>query len=248
MNETTKPSRRDFMATAAAGAGSLALSAASTAATPTDVSKETAMSTAPAFQTSDKLRPLAFDPAKLNGLSERLIRSHWENNYGGSVKALAVVKKHLSEALGDKDLPPYVYNDLKREHLLRTGSVVFHEHYFDNLGGSGKAGASERQSIAQAFGSFDAWETEFRKIGAGLGGGSGWVVLGFNQHTRQLENYWLADHAHGPAATTPLLVMDMYEHSYQMDFGAAAAKYIDAFFQNIQWDAVAARLASLPKS
>lgn len=206
------------------------------------------MSTAPAFQTSDKLKPLAFDPAKLNGLSERLLRSHWENNYGGSVKALAVVKKRLAEALGDKDLPPYVYNDLKREHLLRTGSVVFHEHYFDNLGGNGKAGASERQAISTAFGSFDAWETEFRKIGAGLGGGSGWVMLGFNQHTKVLENYWLADHAHGPAATTPILVMDMYEHSYQMDFGAAAAKYIDAFFQNIQWDAVASRLASLPKA
>ena len=206
------------------------------------------MSTAPAFQTSDKLKPLAFDPAKLNGLSERLVRSHWENNYGGSVKALAVVKKRLAEALGDKDLPPYVYNDLKREHLLRTGSVVFHEHYFDNLGGSGKADASERKTIGAAFGSFDAWETEFRKIGAGLGGGSGWVVLGFNQHTRLLENYWLADHAHGPAATTPILVMDMYEHSYQMDFGAAAAKYIDAFFQNIQWDVVAARMALLPKA
>ena len=247
MNDDTKPSRRDFMTNAAVGVGSLALSAAATAATSADPSKETAMSTAPAFQTSDKLKPLPFDPAKLNGLSERLIRSHWENNYGGSVKALAVVKKRLAEALGDKDLPAYVYNDLKREHLLRTGSVVFHEHYFDNLGGSGKAGASERQSIGQAFGSFDAWETEFRKIGAGLGGGSGWVMLGFNQHTRQLENYWLADNAHGPAATTPILVMDMYEHSYQMDFGAAAAKYIDAFFQNIQWDVVAARIASLPK-
>ena len=245
MNDDTKPSRRDFMATAAIGAGSLALSAAATAA---DAPKETAMSTAPAFQASDKLRPLAFDPAKLNNLSERLIRSHWENNYGGSVKALAVVKKRLGEALGDKDLPPYVYNDLKREHLLRTGSVVFHEHYFDNLGGSGKAGAPERQTIAQAFGSFDAWETEFRKIGAGLGGGSGWVMLGFNQHSRQLENYWMADHAHGPATTTPILVMDMYEHSYQMDFGAAAAKYIDAFFQNIQWDVVAARIVSLPKA
>lgn len=248
MNEETKPSRRDFMATAAVGAGSLALSAVASAAAPTDASKPTAMSTAPAFLTSDKLKPLAFDPGKLSGLSERLIRSHWENNYGGSVKALAVVKKRLAEALGDKELPPYVYNDLKREHLLRTGSVVFHEDYFDNLGGSGQPGASERQTLGAAFGSFDAWETEFRKIGAGLGGGSGWVMLGFNQHTRLLENYWLADHAHGPAATTPILVMDMYEHSYQMDFGAAAARYIDAFFQNIQWDVVAARLASLPKA
>lgn len=205
------------------------------------------MSTPPAFQSQDALRPLPFDPARLNGLSERLIRSHWENNYGGSVKALANVKARLAQAAADKDLPPYVYNDLKREHLIRTGSVVLHELYFENLGGSGQAGAAERQTIAQAFGSFDAWETEFRRIGAGLGGGSGWVVLGFNQHLRQLENYWMADHAHGPAATVPLIVMDMYEHSYQMDFGAAAAKYIDAFFQNLQWEAVGARLDVVAK-
>ena len=170
------------------------------------------MSTSPAFQSAAELKPLPFDPAKLNGLSERLMRSHWENNYGGSVKALAQVKARLAQAAGDKDLPPYVYNDLKREHLVRTGSVVLHELYFENLGGNGQAGNDEQQAIAQAFGSFDAWETEFRRIGAGLGGGSGWVVLGFNLHTRQLENYWMADHAHGPAATLPILVMDMYEH------------------------------------
>jgi Fe-Mn family superoxide dismutase len=195
------------------------------------------------FESATTLKPLAFDPAKLNGISERLIRSHWENNYGGSVKALATVNKHLSEALANKDTPPFIYNDLKREHLVRTGSVVFHELYFDNLGGNGEAGASERKMIADAFGSFDTWETEFRRIGAGLGGGSGWVVLGFNAHTRQLENYWMADHAHGPAATLPILVMDMYEHAYQMDYGAAAAKYVDAFFANIQWEVVAERLA-----
>jgi len=206
------------------------------------------MNAPPAFQSPAEPKPLPFDPSKLNGLSERLIRSHWENNYGGSVKALAQVKARLAQAAGDKDLPPYVYNDLKREHLVRTGSVVLHELYFENLGGNSQAGNTERQAIAKAFGSFEAWETEFRRIGAGLGGGSGWVVLGFNLHTRQLENYWMADHAHGPAATLPVLVMDMYEHSYQMDFGAAAAKYIDAFFQNIQWEAVGARLAAARKT
>ena len=66
----------------------------------------------PAFATRTDLRPLGFDPARLNGLSEKLIRSHWENNYGGSVKALAVVRKQLAEALASKDTPPYVYNDL----------------------------------------------------------------------------------------------------------------------------------------
>lgn len=196
----------------------------------------------PAFAIQPELKPLPFDAARLNGLSERLVRSHWENNYGGSVKALAAVKSRLAQAAGDKDLPPYVYNDLKREHLVRTGSVVLHELYFDNLGGDGAAPRAARDAIASAFGSFDAWESEFRRIGAGLGGGSGWVVLGFNRHLGQLENYWMADHAHAPAATDPVLVMDMYEHSYQMDFGAAAAKYVDAFFANIQWDTVAARL------
>ena len=196
----------------------------------------------PAFAAETALKPLGFDASKLNGLSERLIRSHWENNYGGSVKALAVVKRQLADALVNKDIPPYVYNDLKREHLMRTGSVVLHELYFDNLGGDGKPDAAARGALSEAFGAFDTWETEFRRMGLGLGGGSGWVVLGYNLHTDQIENYWLWDHLHGPQATMPLLVMDMYEHSYQMDFGAATAKYVDAFFQNIRWDSVLDRL------
>ncbi|MGI9205373.1 MAG: Fe-Mn family superoxide dismutase, partial [Woeseiaceae bacterium] len=76
-------------------------------------------------------------------------------------------------------------------------------------------------------------------------GGSGWVVLGYNRHFKSLENYWMADHMHSPAETVPLLVMDMYEHSYQMDFGAATARYIDAFFANINWDTAMARIAAI---
>ena len=238
MTEPIDLHRRTLLSTATAAATLAAFGVA--AAQP--LQEKPTMPILTAFESQTTLKPLSFDPAKLTDLSERLIRSHWENNYGGSVKALAVVKKQLAEALENKDTPPFIYNDLKREHLLRTGSVVFHEDYFDNLGGNGQAGANERKAIADAFGSFDIWETEFRRIGTGLGGGSGWVVLGFNTHTRQFENYWLADHAHGPAATLPLLVMDMYEHSYQMDYGAAAAKYIDAFFRNIQWEAVARRV------
>lgn len=200
------------------------------------------MTTSPAFQSQDALKPLPFDPSKLTGLSERMIRSHWENNYGGSVKALAAVKARLVQAAGDKDLPPYIYNDLKREHLIRTGSVVLHELYFENLGAVARPQLpSERRSLKPSAASKTGRGNSAASVPASVG--SGWVVLGFNLHTRQLENYWMADHAHGPAATVPILVMDMYEHSYQMDYGAAAAKYIDAFFQNIQWESVSARLA-----
>jgi len=204
----------------------------------------TAQQAPAAFAGQHTLQPLPYVAGALKGLSERLMQSHWENNYGGSVKALNVVKQRLAEALEVKDFPAFVYNDMKREHLIRTGSVVMHELYFDNLGGNGTAGADMRQTLAAAFGSYDAWETEFRRIGAGLGGGSGWVMLASNRHTGLLENYWLADHAHSAPHSVPLLVMDMYEHSYQMDYGAAAARYIDAFFANINWEVVSKRLSS----
>lgn len=195
-----------------------------------------------AFAANHELKPLPFDPAKLNGLSEKLIRSHWENNYGGSVKALNAVKQKLAAFLEDAGLPPYVYNDLKREHLMRTGSVVLHELYFGNLGSTGQPDAALRAALSAAFGTLDSWEKEFRRMGAGLGGGSGWVTLGLNLHSGLLENYWQWDHLHAPSATLPILVMDMYEHSYQMDYGAAAPAYVDAFFRNVRWETVSARL------
>ena len=188
--------------------------------------------------------PLPFDTKSLRGISEKLIQSHWENNYVGASKALNTIRARLMQAAADSNTPPYVYTGFKREQSIRTGSVVLHELYFANLGGNGNAPADLRKRISDSFGTYDNWESEFRKIGQGLGGGSGWVVLGFNEHLKLLENYWLADHATNPAFTRPVLVMDMYEHAYQMDYGAAAAKYIDAFFANIQWDTVAKRLTT----
>lgn len=105
---------------------------------------------------------------------------------------------------------------------------MLHELYFENLGGNGRADDAARAWLGTAFGQFDRWEAEFRRITNGLGGGSGWVILGYNRQFGTAENYWMADHMHSPAMTVPLLVMDMYEHSYQMDFGAAAAQYVDA--------------------
>src|SRR5688572_16432999 len=130
-------SRRQLISTLATGSGSLALAGF---LDPDGASGQTIGPVAKAFQGQHTPKPLSFDPAKLKGLSEKLIRSHWENNYGGAVKALNAVERRLDAMLREKDLPAYVYGDLKREELHRTGSVVLHEHYFANLGGDNKPG------------------------------------------------------------------------------------------------------------
>ena len=158
------------------------------------------------------IAPLPFDPTKLRGLSERLIVSHHDNNYAGAVKNLNKVEEELERVT--RDTPPFLVSGLKERELTFTNSMILHEHYFATLGGDGRA------------------------TGAALAGGSGWVILELNFHTGTLRSYWSGGHTQAPAFGQPLLVMDMYEHAYQMDYGAAAAKYIDAFFQNIRWEEV----------
>lgn len=198
----------------------------------------------PAFAGLHQPKPLPFDPTKLSGISEKLIRSHHENNYTGAVKALNLVEQHLAAMLKDKDIPAYLYGDLKREELMRTGSVVLHEKYFANLGGNGKADGNARKLIERSWGSYETWEAEFKRTGNALSGGSGWVILANNQHTGELHNYWAADHSTNAPFSVPLLVLDMYEHAYHIDYGAAAAKYIDAFMLNVNWDEVNRRVES----
>jgi Fe-Mn family superoxide dismutase len=194
--------------------------------------------TARAFRGQHQPKQLPFDPTKLKGISEKLIKSHWENNYGGAVKALNAVEQRLGAMLQDKDLPPYVYGDLKREELVRTGSIVLHEHYFANLGGDGKASGKIQDLLKQWFGSYEQWEAEFKRTANALGGGSGWTILAYNAHTGEVHNYWAWDHTHNAPTGIPLLVLDMYEHAYHMDYGAAAARYVDAFMQNVNWEEV----------
>ncbi|MCZ4341308.1 Fe-Mn family superoxide dismutase [Sphingomonadaceae bacterium G21617-S1] len=199
--------------------------------------------TVPAFAGNHQIKPLKFDPARLEGLSERLITSHHENNYAGSVKTLNALRPRLAAALADTEAPPATYGGLKREELHRTGSVVLHEIYFDGLGGDGQAAGSVRDAIDAAFGSFATWEAEFRRTGMSLAGGSGWTILAYNVHTRSLNNHWAWDHMHGAAAGIPLLALDMYEHSFHMDYGTQAARYIDAWFKNLDWEATDRRYA-----
>ena len=148
----------------------------------------------------------------------------------------------------DKDVPPFIYGPIKREELHRTGSVILHEHYFANLGGDGKPGGGILEGLKQAYGSAEQWEAEFRRTAASLAGGSGWAMLAYNMHTGELHNYWAWDHMHNAPASVPLLVLDMYEHAFHMDYGAAAARYIDAFMVNVQWEEVNRRYGAAQKA
>lgn len=207
-----------------------------------------AMTGSRAFRGEHQAKPLKFDPGKLKRLSERLIRSHWENSYGGAIEALNAIERRLAAMLPEEDLPPYVYGDLKREELVRTGSVIVHEHYFDNLGGDGRANGPVLKLLTEWFGGYEAWFAEFTKMTNGLAGGSGWVILAYNLHTEEVHNYWAWDHLHNVPMRRPLLVLDMYEHSYHLDYGAAAAKYVDAFMQNVDWEEVNRRWQATAKT
>src|SRR5215470_10405955 len=183
------------------------------------------------------IKPLSCEPKKLKGLSEKLIVSHWENNYGGAVKRLNAITAHLA-TLDIATAPAFLINGLKREELIAMNSMILHELYFDGLGAEGEPDRPMREAIGRDFGSFDRWRTEFVAMGKALGGGSGWVLLTYSHRDRKLVNQWAADHTHTVAGASPILALDMYEHSYHLDYGAAAAKYVDAFMENIRWENV----------
>ena len=192
-----------------------------------------------------ELKPLSCNPSGLNGLSEKLIVSHWENNYGGAVKRLNAIEQKLAE-LQWASAPVFEINGLKREELIASGSMILHEVYFDSLGGAGGDPASKlKAAIERDFGSLDAWRAEFTAMGKAQGGGSGWTLLVWSPRRARLVNAWAADHAHNLAGATSLIALDMYEHSYHMDFGAKAAAYVDAFMQNLSWTAAEAAFTKL---
>jgi len=185
-----------------------------------------------------QLRPLTIAPAKLDGLSQRLIASHHENNYAGAVKRLNAIRAQLAQ-IDWATAPVFVVNGLKREELIAANSAWLHELYFDNLGGDGQlADGGLSIALERDFGSVARWHDEFTAMAKALGGGSGWVLLSWSPREGRLVNHWAADHAHMLAGASPILALDMYEHAYHMDFGARAAAYVDAFVKNIRWDGV----------
>jgi len=180
--------------------------------------------------------PLPFAAGSLNGLSERMISSHHENNYGGAVRNLNRAEQELSRITAET--PPFVVAALRDRELTFRNSKTLHEAYFANLGGDGRRLGAIETALGQAYGATARWEEHIRATSMGLGGGSGWAILGFELDTGALRTFSSGNHKEILATSVPLLVLDMYEHSYQMDFGAGVARYIDAFFANVQWDEV----------
>ena len=194
------------------------------------------------------VRPLLLKPQWMNGLSERLLVSHYENNYGGALRRLNAIRARLA-ALDWARSPVFEINSLKREELIVAGSVILHEIYFESLGGHGdnpptgfeEPPAGLARALERDFGSVMAWRAEFTAMAKALAGGSGWVILAWSERLGCLVNQWAADHAHGLPGATPILALDMYEHAYHLDFGAKAAAYVDQIMANLNWERIGAR-------
>src|SRR5215211_8500357 len=180
------------------------------------------------------MKSLSCDPARIKGMSQRLIISHYENNYGGAAKRLNLIEEKLAE-LDYANAAGFLINGLKREQLIAMNSMILHELFFDGLGEQSEPGPILKEALARDFGSYERWRAEFVAMGKALAGGSGWVLLSWSPRDRKLVNQWAADHAHTLAGGVSILALDMYEHSYHIDYGAKAATYVDTFMNVIQW-------------
>ena len=230
--------RRETFALAAAAAGFAALSGASGGAAGAEAKQGTPMTYA--------TKPMPFNPEGVNGLSAKLLTSHYDNNYAGAVKRLNAITAAL-HGIDWATAQNFTVNGLKREELFAMNSMILHELYFASLGGTSGPDRALTQALEKDFANLDAWRNEFAAMGKALGGGSGWVLLCYVPRDKRLVNGWAADHTMTPAGATPILALDMYEHAYHMDYGAKAGAYVDAFMKAINWSNAAALYQSAAK-
>ncbi len=188
-----------------------------------------------------RLAPLFCRPWTLNGITPRLIESHYENNYGGALNRLNALTEEL-EALDPATTPASVISRLKRDQSTALNSTLLHELYFASLGGDGRVVPEVMaEAITRDFGSVDRWRKEFIALASELANDSGWVLLTYVPRDGQLINQSTSDHLEGIAGGIPILALDMYEHAYHLDFGANPTAYIASFMRNIEWNAVQGR-------
>ena len=178
----------------------------------------------------------------LPGFSETLLKNHF-TLYQGYVTNTNKVLDILAQMLKDGKTAAPEYAELKRRLGWEFNGMRLHEFYFENLGGKAALDMNGKlaKKLAGEFGSYEAWEKDFKATGAMRG--IGWVVLYQDAATGKLVNFWINEHDAGhPAGCNPILIMDVFEHAYMFDYGLKRADYIEAFFKNIDWAAAGARL------
>lgn len=170
------------------------------------------------------------------GFSDQALTTHF-TLYKGYVKNTNLLLKNLEEMRENKEMSTPYFAELKRRFGWEFNGMRLHELYFENLGGAHKEKRKHAlyHAIEEQFGSFAHWQEDFQKTGAMRG--IGWVILYLDNQTGRLMNEWVAEHDVGHlAGATPIVVMDVWEHAYMVDYGIKRAPYMDAFFKNIDWD------------
>ncbi len=193
------------------------------------------------------LQPKTFELTGLEGISDEQIAQHRDILYVGYVNKFNEIQERLKRC--DLSTANQTFSDLralKSEETFALNGVMLHELYFENLGGKGGVPTGELSNlVVRDFGSFEKWQEEFKACGMSA---RGWVLLGFNPIDGRLHNFCLDTHNFNvPMTTTPILVMDVYEHAYTIDYGVKRQPYIEAFMKNIEWSICGQRLADIPQ-
>jgi superoxide dismutase, Fe-Mn family len=195
-----------------------------------------------------RIAPLFCRPWTLNGISPRLIESHYENNYGAAVRRLNAVTDELA-AIDLKAAPAQAIARLKQEQANLLNSTLLHELYFASLGGDGRTLPNLlSDAVIRDFGSVDRWRQEFMTLAEALAGDVGWILLTYLPRDGRLINQCATDHSQSIAGGIPILALDMYEHAYHLEYGVNQTAYIAAFMRNILWSAVEARYLDAVKT
>jgi len=178
----------------------------------------------------------------LPGFSETLLKNHF-TLYQGYVTNTNKLLDLLAEMMKEGKMATPEFAETKRRLGWEWNGMRLHEYYFENLGGKEPLKPESRlyEKMVENFGSYELWEKEFKAMGAMRG--IGWVALYQDTATGQLINFWINEHDVGhPAGSHLLLIMDVFEHAYMIDYGLKKADYIEAFFKNINWKIVESRL------
>lgn len=183
---------------------------------------------------------------ELKGISQKTIEVHYGKLYQGYVKKWQEIQERLKKA--EKALSNATFSEireLKIEEGFAANAVLLHEAYFDILGGEGKPLGEVVEAISKDFGSYDNWQKEFKALGMAA---RGWVILSYDFNEGKLRNYIADVHNQGGIwGTAPILVLDVYEHAYFIDYGSDRKSYIEDFFSNLNWQVTNKRYLKVVK-